>query len=56
MKNSSRCFEDIIQADPTLKFLLRESKFDYDLLEHQANIRGSAILIAISKLLDTYNY
>ena len=44
--------EDVIQADPTLKFLIRDSSFVFDKLEHQTKIRGAAIVIAISKWLD----
>ena len=45
-------FETVVQADPTLKYLIRDSEFDFDLLEHQARIRGAAVLIAINKWLD----
>jgi len=45
-------FEAVVEADPTLKFLIRDSEFDFDLLEHQARIRGAAIVIAISKWID----
>jgi len=45
-------FESVVQADPTLKFLIRDSQFDFDLLEHQVNIRGAAVVLAISKWID----
>lgn len=45
-------FESVVESDPTLKFLIRDSRFDFDLLEHQARIRGAAIMIAISKWID----
>jgi len=45
-------FETVVQADPTLKFLIRDSEFDFDLLEHQTRIRGAAVVIAISKWID----
>lgn len=48
-------FEEIVQADPTLKYLLRDAQMSYDLLEHQMNVRGAAIQIAIMKWLNT-NY
>jgi len=44
--------EDVIQADPTLKFFLREATLDFDKLEHQTNIMCSCVVIAISKYLD----
>lgn len=49
-------FESVVEADPTLKFLIRDSEFDFDLLEHQVNIRCAAILIAINRWIDlNYN-
>ena len=49
-------FEDVVNSDPTLKYLIRDSKFDLENLEHQVNIRGAAILIAINKWIDiNYN-
>ena len=48
-------FESVVEADPTLKFLIRDSEFDFDLLEHQMRVRGAAIVIAIGKWIDT-NY
>ena len=45
-------FEDVVQADPTLKFFLREATLDFDKLEHQTKIMGSCIVIAINKWLD----
>ena len=44
--------EHVIEADPTLKFFLRDAKMDYDKLEHQANVMSSCIVIAINKWLD----
>ncbi len=48
-------FDCIVDSDPTLRYLIRDSKFSFDLLEHQANVRGAAILLAIGKWIDT-NY
>ena len=45
-------FEDVVQADPTLKFFLREASLDFDKLEHQTNLMGACVLIAINKWLD----
>ena len=45
-------FENVVEADPTLKFFLREATMDYDKLEHQAKVMGSVILIAINNWLD----
>lgn len=52
MANPHILFEDVVQSDPTLKFILRDSVLDYDNLEHQMNIRGAATIIAIRKWLD----
>ena len=45
-------FETHINGDPTLRTLLRESKFDYNLLDHQVNVRCGAILVAICQFVD----
>ena len=45
-------FETVVQADPTLRFFLREATMDYDKLDHQAKVMGSCVVIAISKWLD----
>lgn len=45
-------FENVVQADPTLKFFLREAKMDYDKIDHQTHIMGRCVVIAISKWLD----
>lgn len=45
-------FENVVEADPTLKFFLRDAEMDYDKLEHQAMVMGSVIVIAINKWLD----
>ena len=45
-------FESVVQSDPTLKYLIRDAEFDFDLLEHQMNIRGAAIVLAIGKWID----
>ena len=45
-------FENVVQADPTLRFFLRETTLDFDKLEHQTKIMGSCVVIAISKWLD----
>ena len=46
-------FETIVQSDPTLKFLIRDAKFDADKLEHQIDIRCAAINIALGKYIDS---
>jgi len=51
--NMNDNFENIVQSDPTLKYLMRDATFDFDLLEHQMRVREAAILIAISKWLET---
>lgn len=45
-------FENVVQGDPTLKFFLRDATMDFDKLEHQANVMGSVIVIAINKWID----
>jgi len=45
-------FETVVEADPTLKFLIRDSSFDFDILDHQVRVRGAAIVLAISKWID----
>lgn len=53
MKNEiDNSFENIVQGDPTLNFLIREAKFDFDNLDHQVNLRCSAILLAIHKWIE----
>ena len=44
-------FEDVVQANPTFKFFLREAKLDYDKLEHQTNIMCSVLVLAIDEYL-----
>ena len=50
--NNHISFESVVETDPTLKFFLREATMDFDKLEHQANVMGSVIVIAISKWID----
>ena len=45
-------FEDVVQADPTLRYFLREATLDFDKLEHQVNVMGNAIVIAIHNWLE----
>jgi hypothetical protein len=45
-------FEDVVQGDPTLKYLMRDAVLDFDNLEHQVNLRANAVLIAINRWLD----
>jgi len=45
-------FENVVEADPTLKYFLREATMDYDKLDHQANVVSSVIVIAIRNWLD----
>jgi len=53
MKHSPEIeFEDVVQADPTLKFFLRDATLDFNKLEHQTNLMCSCVLIAINKWLD----
>jgi hypothetical protein len=44
--------EYVIQADPTLRYFLREAKFDYDKLDWQIQVKGAALVLAINKFLD----
>lgn len=49
-------FDDIVNSDPTLKYLIRDSEFDFENLEHQMRVRGAAILIAIDRwIVANYN-
>ena len=41
-----------INSDPTLYFLLRESKFDSKLLMHQVDVRIGAFKVALAQYLD----
>lgn len=50
--NTNDKFENIIQSDPTLRYFLRETSFDYNNLNNQINLRCSAIKIAIKKYID----
>ena len=50
--NPQISFDDVVNADPTLKYLIRDNQFNFDLLEHQVNIRGAAVVSAISKWID----
>lgn len=43
--------EDIINSDPTLKFIIN-TEIDFNLLEHQVNIKCAAAKIALSKYLN----
>jgi hypothetical protein len=52
MNTNQISLDTIINDDPTLKFLLREARFDIKLLDHQISLCGSAIKIAISKWID----
>lgn len=45
-------FEDVVQRDPTLKYLMRDAVLDFDNLEHQIGLRASAVLIAINRWLE----
>lgn len=44
-------FENIVQSDPTLRFFLRETTLEYDLLDHQVDVKCAAIMIAINKFI-----
>jgi hypothetical protein len=44
--------EDVIQADPTFRFFLREAEFEYDKLDWQIQVKGAALVLAINKFLD----
>lgn len=44
--------EEIIETDPTLKQILRESEFDSNNFKNQVDIMGGAILVALGKWLD----
>lgn len=43
----------VINSDPTLRFFLREAKLDIKSgnFDHQVNVMGTAIMIAINKNL-----
>lgn len=45
-------YEAVVETDPTLKYLITDTKFDFDKLEHQVNLRCAAIVLAISKWID----
>ena len=45
-------FEDVVQADPTLRFFLREAVLDYDKLEFQTKVVGNAIVLAINDYIN----
>ena len=50
--NNEIQLEDVIQADPTLRFFLREATLDFNKLEHQTAIMSSCVVTAINKYLD----
>lgn len=54
MKNQIS-FDTIVDNDPTLKYLIKDSCFDFDNLDHQVRVRGAAIVMAIGKWINT-NY
>ena len=45
--------EQEIMSDPTLRFILRESKMSYDLIDHQIDIRKAAFIIALNRHIDS---
>jgi len=45
-------FDSVVNADPTLKFLIRDAQFDFENLDHQMRVRGAAIVIAINKWIN----
>jgi len=45
-------FEFHVNGDSTLRYLIRESTFDYNKLDHQVKVRCAAINIAIGQWLD----
>jgi hypothetical protein len=44
--------EDVIQADPTFRFFLREAEFEYDKLDWQIQVKGAALVLAINTYLN----
>ncbi len=50
--NNQITFENVVQADPTLRFFLREAEYDYDRLDWQIQVKGAALVLAIDKWLD----
>ena len=42
----------IINDDPTLKFFLREARLDLSFIDHQVNLMGAALLVALDKWID----
>lgn len=56
MKEYTFTLDSVIDSDPTLRYLIKESNFDFNLLEHQMSVRCAALKIAIRKWLDlNYN-
>lgn len=52
INNGHTSFDCVVDSDPTLRLLIRDANFDFKNLEHQANVRGAAILIAIGKWIN----
>lgn len=44
--------ESIINQDPTLRFFIYESQFDYNKLDHQVNVTCGALKVALSLFID----
>jgi len=45
-------FEDVVQADPTFRFFLREAEYSYDKLDWQIQVKGAVLVLAIDKWLE----
>ncbi len=46
--------ENIIESDPTLKFLIKDSSIDW-FNDFQVNLRFAALKIALQKYIHNYN-
>ena len=44
--------DNVIDSDPTLRYLIRDAVFDFENLEWQVRLRCAALNIAISKWIN----
>jgi len=49
---SNLTLDNVIDSDPTLRFLIREANFDFENLEWQMRVRCAALNIAITKWIN----
>ena len=52
MNESNVTLDNVIDSDPTLRYLIRESEFSFDLLEWQMTVRCAALKIAMAKWIN----